>query len=63
MSIHYATPVPLMYYYKNKYGYKKDDFLNAEIYSNSNISLPVYSNLSKSDINYICKTIKIILKD
>ena len=63
VSVHYATPVPLMSFYKNKYGYKKGDFLNAEIYSNSNISLPVHSNLSKNDINYICKTIKIILKD
>ena len=42
VSIHYATPVPLMYYYKNKYGYKKDDFLNENLF---NDIMPVYSNL------------------
>ena len=62
VSIHYATPVPLMSYYKNKYAYKSVGFPNALRYGNSVISLPVHSNLKSSEIKYICKSLKIILK-
>ena len=34
-SIHYATPVPLMSYYKKKYNIKNKDYPNAEKYGNS----------------------------
>jgi len=57
VSIHYATPVPLMSYYKNKYGYSVGDFPNAEKYGNQSISLPVHADLSHEDIEYICSTL------
>jgi len=61
VSIHYATPLPLMSYYKNKYGYQVGDFPNALRYGSQSISLPVYSNLNDNDIEYVCTTlIKII---
>ena len=62
VSIHYATPVPLMSYYKTKYGYEKGSFENAETYSGTNISLPVHPKLSMNDIKHISKTIKNIIK-
>jgi dTDP-4-amino-4,6-dideoxygalactose transaminase len=54
VSIHYATPVPLMSYYKEKYGFQSDDYPNALSYGNQNISLPVHMKLSDSDIKYVC---------
>jgi len=57
VSIHYATPVPLMSYYKYKYGYKAENFPNATIYGNQSISLPVHPHLSNSDIEYVCSTL------
>ncbi len=57
VSIHYATPVPMMSYYKEKYGYKEIDFPNAVKYGNQSISLPVHSNLKKDDIAYICQVL------
>ncbi|MBA65871.1 MAG: cell wall biogenesis protein [Candidatus Marinimicrobia bacterium] len=62
VSIHYANPVPLMSYYKNKYGYSKGNFINAEYYSNKNISLPVHAKLSNEDIKYICRVISAALR-
>ena len=62
VSIHYATPVPLMSYYKAKYGFKNNDFPNAVNYGNQSISLPVHSKLSESDIEYICETLFRIVK-
>jgi len=57
VSIHYATPVPLMSYYKKKYSYKIEDFPNASYYGDQSISLPVHPMLSEEDIEYICKTL------
>jgi len=57
VSIHYATPVPLMTYYRDKYGYTKDDFPNAVQFGNRVISLPVHSKLRKVDISFITREI------
>ena len=57
-SIHYATPVPLMTYYKNKYRFKKGDFPNAEKYGKTSISLPVHQSINNKMIKTICKIIK-----
>ncbi len=57
VSIHYATPVPLMSYYKQKYDYKAGDFPNAENYANRSISLPVHQNLYEDEILYVCESL------
>ena len=40
VSVHYATPLPLMTYYTKKYNLNKKDFVNSIRYAKSNISLP-----------------------
>ena len=42
VSIHYATPLPSMSYYKNKYNLSILNYQKAKVYANTNISLPVY---------------------
>ena len=54
VSIHYATPVPMMSYYQRKYDYVEDEFPNAVNYGRQSISLPVHSRINKEDIKYIC---------
>ena len=56
-SIHYAMPVPMMSYYKNKYQISPTDFPHAVDYGRQNISLPVHQGLSEADIRYICDTL------
>ena len=63
VSIHYATPVPLMSYYKNKYGYQIGDFPNAVHYGDQSISLPVHAMLSDEDVEYVCNTLIKILEN
>ena len=58
VSIHYATPVPLMSYYKRKYGFEEDDFPNAELYGRQSISLPVHSKINEEEIRYISSILK-----
>ena len=54
-SIHYATPVPLMSYYRKKYNYKRGDFPNAEKYGSTSISLPVHQSINEKMIKSIYK--------
>ena len=63
VSIHYATSVPQMTYYKKKYGFRKRLFINAENYGMKNISLPVHSKLERSDIEYVCYHLQKILEN
>ena len=58
VSIHYATPLPLMSYYKKKYKFKKDSFVNAKKYADTNISLPIYPSLNLNELNKVIKLIK-----
>ena len=60
-GIQYATPVPLLQYYKNKYRYKTSNFPNAVNYSNTCISLPVHQKLDKTDIVRIVKVVTSVI--
>ena len=57
VSVHYATPVPLMSYYRNKYKINVKDFQNSKSYGDKVISLPVHSGIDNKNIEYIKKTI------
>jgi len=56
-SIYYPQPVPRMKYYKKKYTYNKKNFINAEMFSDSSISLPVGPHLKESHMKFIAKNI------
>ena len=57
-SIYYPQPVPRMTYYKQKYGYDKNKFINAATISDSIIALPVGPHLGILDMDYIVKSIE-----
>ncbi len=57
-SIHYATPVPLMSYYKKKYRLNKKNFVNSVKYGENSISLPTHPFIKKKMINTILKVIE-----
>ena len=48
-------------YYKNKYGYKFGDFINAEKISKITVSLPLSSKLTQSEQNHIIESVRMIL--
>lgn len=57
-SVHFDPPVHLQPYYIKHYGYKKGDFPITEKLSESIITIPMYPQLTKNDLNYIIKIIK-----
>ncbi|MFN3200755.1 MAG: DegT/DnrJ/EryC1/StrS family aminotransferase [Bradymonadia bacterium] len=48
-SLHYPRPVPLMSYYRERYGYQPGDFPVSEWISAQTISLPVAPHLAEGD--------------
>jgi len=60
VNLHYI-PVHRQPYYEAM-GFKKGDFPIAEEYYANALSLPIYSNLSKSDQSYVIQTLKGIFK-
>ena len=61
VSVNYPQPVPRMKYYKKKYGYKKNQFKNAEFISDKSISLPLGPHLTKKNLDHIANSLKEIL--
>lgn len=55
-AMHYPIPIHLQPAYKNL-GYKKGDFPVAEKLADEILSLPMYPELTESEIKYICKQI------
>jgi dTDP-4-amino-4,6-dideoxygalactose transaminase len=56
INLHYI-PIHTQPFYK-KFGFKKGNFLNAEKYSKSALSIPIYYGLKKKDQLMIIKTLK-----
>lgn len=52
-SIYYPHPVPRLSYYRDKYGYRPEEFPQAAAISDCSIALPVGPHLTAGDIDYI----------
>lgn len=59
-SVHYK-PLHRMTYYKETYNLNPDDFPNTERIWKGTVSLPIFPDLTESELEYICQTIKRIL--
>ncbi len=57
-SVYYPKPVPLMSYYREKYGYADRDFPNALKISSTSIALPVGPHLQEDDMIYVAEVLK-----
>jgi dTDP-4-amino-4,6-dideoxygalactose transaminase len=62
MSKIYFEPVHLKTYYKKNYGYKKGDLPITEEISKKVLSLPIYPDITNSDIDFVVSTIKEICR-
>jgi len=52
VQVHYI-PVHLQPYYRNRFGYKVGDYLKAEDYYKSTITLPLYPKMTNDEIQYV----------
>ena len=59
-AVHYK-PIHHLKYYKETYGFKAEDFPNAERYWKGAVSLPLFADLTNEELVHICETIQEIL--
>lgn len=57
----YFPPIPLLQFYRKKYGYKPGDFAATESVSQRTIALPFYTKLRERDIDLICQTLELMI--
>ena len=57
MSKVYFDPIHLTHFYRNKFGFKKDDLPITEKISKQVLSLPLYPTLTEKEIDYITNNI------
>ncbi|MEW5692822.1 MAG: DegT/DnrJ/EryC1/StrS family aminotransferase [Candidatus Hydrogenedentota bacterium] len=62
VSIHYATIVPMMSYYKNKYNLSEDLFPNGSYIARHQITLPAQPSLTLAEQKYIAAVLKASLR-
>lgn len=62
-SIYYPQAVPLMSYYRNKYGYREADFPVAARLSGSSIALPVGPHLTTEDMETVAAAVKTAIRE
>ena len=60
-NTHYK-PVPLMPYYRERFGYKPGDFPESERYYEQEISLPLYPMMTNEDVKRVTDSIKEYMK-
>ncbi|MFX0210621.1 MAG: DegT/DnrJ/EryC1/StrS family aminotransferase [Candidatus Hodarchaeota archaeon] len=56
-GIHYPIPIHLQPIYKQMYGYEEGDYPKSEVLSKTVLSLPMFQQLTPSEIDYVCEKI------
>ena len=62
-SIYYPQPVPRLKYYQSKYKIEPSEYINASIFSDNCIALPVGPHLGINDMKIIANEMNKIIKD
>ena len=52
LQVHYI-PIHLQPYYRKNFGYAIGDFPKAELFYEREVSLPIYPDLNKNDLEYV----------
>lgn len=62
-SIHYPHPVPRLRYYREKYGYRREDVAHAAEISDQSVALPVGPHLVEEDVDHIADSVERVLRE
>jgi len=57
-GVHYPIPIHLQPVYRRMFGYKRGDFPNSEILADTVLSLPMFPELKRDEIEYVCEKIQ-----
>ena len=59
-SVHFI-PLHIQPYYRDRYGFREDDFPNALAAYRKAVSLPIYTRMSDTDIERVTEAVKVVL--
>ena len=59
-SVHFM-PLHMHPYYRERYGYHRDDFPHARAAFERSISLPIYSRMSEADIRHVTEVVRSLI--
>ena len=59
-SVHFM-PLHMHPYYRERYGYHRDDFPHARAAFERSISLPIYSRMSEADIRRVVDVVRSLI--
>lgn len=62
-SVYYPRPVPLMTYYRERYGHRAESFPVASWLSDGSIALPVGPHLDGDDMRYVAQELRKSMKE
>ncbi len=57
----YFPPIPLMNYYRRKYGFGVDDFPIAHSVGGRTIALPFFSRMTEREVDLVCQTLELMM--
>lgn len=57
-GIYYPLPIHLQPVYRKRFGYREGDFPNAERFSGTCLSIPMFPDMSSEEAEYVIKNIK-----
>jgi perosamine synthetase len=57
----YFPPIPLLPYYRQRFGHKPGDFPVAESVSHRTVALPFFTRLMDREVDLICQTLELML--
>lgn len=57
----YFPPIPLMPFYREKYGYKPGDFPITESVAQRTIALPFYNRITSREVDLVCQTLELMI--
>jgi perosamine synthetase len=60
-GVHYPIPIHLQPFYRERFGFKKGEYPIAEKFAKQIVSLPMYPDITKGDVKFICESILEVL--
>ena len=61
-GIHYPIPIHLQPIYKKLFGYKEGDYPVSERFSREILSLPMYPEITKDEVEFVCETVRGVIE-
>ncbi len=57
----YFPPIPMLPFYRERFGYRPGDYPVAESVSQRTIALPFYPRLTERDVDLVCQTLELMM--